>query len=84
MMGYITSVVQQQMSNRNNLYFDIDVKTNPNTETNTDNGKFSIKNTRFLVKLTGLSLRNLELLFTIQILIQVEKTLRVIAIYLCK
>lgn len=29
MMGYVTSVVQQQMSNRNNLYFDVDVKTNP-------------------------------------------------------
>lgn len=28
MMGYITSVAQQQISNRNNLYFDIDVKTN--------------------------------------------------------
>ena len=82
-MGYVSSVAQQQMSSRNNPYFDIDLKTSPSeserirvVENSQLKELYFYKSMSFKVLLTLLDclLQNLEFLFTIQILVRVRNT----------
>lgn len=83
MIGYISSVAQQQMSIRNNPYFDINVKTSLSESMHLWlMGNSQSKKTLFLqkhevkspVKFPVSSPTKSESFFTIQILVYVAKT----------